>query len=209
MGTSSARRVLAGGGGLLALAVIAGGCGGSAAPLSSAAAPPARASGSSARAAAFAWPRSASAPAGWRSARLSTGATLPYPPGWRTLPGDRGTATAALLDARGRYLGYLNLTPRQGGEMLANWSSFRLRHNRAEGERDVQMEDAARDLRFRMARGSCVRDSYTTATGARYVEVACLVRGGRAGTVVVGAALQSAWAIERATIERALSALST
>lgn len=134
---------------------------------------------------------------------------LSYPPGWRTVPGDPGTATAGLRDAHGRYLGYLNLTPRQGSERLANWAAFRVAHQREEGERDVQRQAAADGLRFGAGRASCVRDAYTTVTGARYVELACLVRGTRASTVAVGAALQRSWPAERATLERAISALET
>ncbi len=162
-----------------------------------------------ATAASFAWLRPAPPPAAWRRARIETGAVLAYPPGWRTIGGDLGTATAGLRDARGRYLGYLNLTPRQGGETLADWASFRVAHQHEEGERDVQRLRAARDLPFGAGRASCVQDAYTTVIGARYVELACLVRGSRASTVVVGAALQSAWSAQRATLERAIAALST
>ena len=66
----------------------------------------------------FAWLRPAPAPRGWSSARLSSGATYAFPPGWRLIHGDRGTATAALFDAQRRFLGYLNLTPRQGADPI-------------------------------------------------------------------------------------------
>ena len=74
---------------------------------------------------------------------------MAYPPGWRARAGDRGTASAALLDGDGHYLGYLNLTPRQGAETAANWPSFRLRHNAGEGDRDVTFDAAAGGLHFR------------------------------------------------------------
>ncbi|HEY6397759.1 MAG TPA: hypothetical protein VIX82_09930, partial [Solirubrobacteraceae bacterium] len=101
-------------------------------------------------------------------ARISDGATMPYPPGWARIPGDRGTATAALLDARHLFLGYLNVTPRQAEETLAGWPGFRVRHNAKEGDRKVTTLAFRMGVRFRRGHGSCVEDSYTTSTGTRY-----------------------------------------
>jgi hypothetical protein len=157
----------------------------------------------------YAWLAPAPAPATWLDVQLSSGAMMVYPPGWRVLPGDRDTATAALLDTHGRYLAYLNLTPRQGQEALASWASFRPRHNAAEGEKDVTVMDSATGLAFRSGHGSCVKDAYTTSTNTRYVEIACLVDGRRASSVIVGAALSQRWAQERPVIERAIAALIT
>ena len=197
-------------GGLLALATAVGGCGASA---HTASPPVQRSTGLAGRPvnaarAAYAWLVPAPAPASWLHVRLSTGATMGYPPGWRMLPGDPNTATAALLDPHGHYLGYLNLTPRQGQETQASWASFRPRHNVAEGEKDVTVMDSATGLTFRSGHGSCVRDAYTTST-TRYVEIACLVDGRHAASVIVGAALSRRWAEERSVIERAISALIT
>jgi hypothetical protein len=158
---------------------------------------------------AFAWLHPAPAPQGWRSARVASGAALAYPHDWRAVSGDRGTATAGLLDGHGDYLGYLNVTPRQGEETQASWSSFRPRHNTAEGERDVTLQASANGLRFRTGRGACVRDSYTTASGRRYVEIACLVHGARTASVIVGAAPSRDWQAQAPVIERAISALET
>jgi hypothetical protein len=157
--------------------------------------------------AAFAWLQPARAPARWHNVRLPSGAAISYPPSWHAATGDRGTASAALLDGHGRYLGYLNLTPRQGAETLGNWPAFRLRHNAAEGQRDVKLEAAAGGLRFRTGRGTCVRDTYTTSTNVRYVEISCLVAGSHAKSVVVGAALRETWVEERPVIEQAISTL--
>lgn len=156
---------------------------------------------------AFAWLRPAAAPHGWATARLSTGATLAYPTAWRVLAGDRGTASAALLgsSAGERYLGYLNVTPRQGGETASGWSAFRVTHNRAEGDREVRLEAAGRNLRFRGGEGSCVRDSYVTVSRARYIEIACLVTGKRASSVIVGASPPERWSQTSPVIERAIS----
>ena len=82
---------------------------------------------------AFTWLRPAPPPADWNVARISGGATLSYPPGWRSLKTDPGTATAALLRGGDEIVGYLNATPRQGHETLENWASFRPDHNRDEG----------------------------------------------------------------------------
>jgi hypothetical protein len=145
------------------------------------------------------------------AARLapSSGATIAYPPAWRALRGDSGTASAAKLDATGRYLGYLNLTPRQGSETLAGWASFRLRHNAEEGDVRVLSDGDASGLRFRTGRGTCVQDTYSTSAATTYEEVACLVAGRHASSVIVGAAPRERWSQERAVIERAISAMTT
>ena len=157
----------------------------------------------------FAWLRPQANPQGWEVARIPTGAELPYPPGWRIVPGDRGTATAALLTADGGYVGYLNVTPRQGRESLSGWASFRIAHNADEGNTGVKALAAATGLRFRTGHGSCVKDSYTTRSSAHYIEIACLVAGSRASTVIVGAAPPTAWPRTSGMIERAISAFRT
>ena len=50
---------------------------------------------------------------------------LAYPPGWTPIKTDPGTASVALLGGGERIDGYLNATPRQGNETLADWSRFR------------------------------------------------------------------------------------
>lgn len=192
---------------LATIALFAAGCGSSAAhtnskPASTAA--PAQPGG-----AGFAWLRPAAPPSGWTTVRISSGATLAYPPQWRRSVSDAGTATAELRDRRGGFLGYLNLTPRQGAETLANWSSFRITHNEAEGDRHVTRLAAAGGLRFRSGTGSCVRDSYLTKTGAHFIELACIVAGSRTTSVIVGAAPPQAWTSKAPQIERAISAFTT
>jgi hypothetical protein len=134
---------------------------------------------------------------------------LRYPPSWRRARGDPGTATAVLAGSGGRYLGYLNLTPRQGNETLADWSTFRIEHNREEGQRRVRLLASATNLSFPTGRGSCVRDEYTTETRSRYIELACLVVGARTAVVVVGAAPPSEWPQLGGEIGRALVAVGT
>jgi hypothetical protein len=152
----------------------------------------------------FAWLRPAPPPAGWKVARISGGSTLAYPPRWRPIKTDSGTASVALLGGGDRIDAYLNATPKQGPETLANWSRFRPDHNRGEGSRSVRVVASANDLRFRSGRGSCVIDSYTTSKDV-YREIACLVAGPSASAVVVAAAPTSVWDDQAATLERAVS----
>jgi len=116
--------------------------------------------------------------------------------------------SAALVGAHGRIRGYLNATPRQGRETFATWASFRPAHNRDEGDTHVITEAAARGLRFRTGSGSCVIDRYATSS-ARYREIACLVHGSRADTVVVGAALPGEWQRLGPLVERAIAGFAT
>lgn len=153
----------------------------------------------------FAWLHPAPPPAAWKVARISDGATLSYPPEWTPLRSDPGTATAGLLRSGEGIVGYLNATPDQGSETLANWASFRPEHNRDEGDRSVHLIASSTGLRFRGGHGSCVIDDYTT-TKATYREIACLVSGARSTAVVVAAAPISAWDEQAATLRRAVSA---
>lgn len=109
----------------------------------------------------------------------------------------------------GRIVGYLNATPRQGSETLANWSDFRVDHNRDEGDRDVRLLGSASRIRFRSGAASCVLDSYSTSAGRRYCEIACLVAGRTASTVIVAAAPPGRWAEEAPLLERAVTDFTT
>ena len=157
---------------------------------------------------AFAWLSARSAPAGWPTARIPSGAAMSYPPGWKRITGDRGTASVALVGGKSALVGYLNLTPRQGGETIANWTHFRVAHNREEGDRDVATLARASGRPFGDGRASCVEDSYATTTGAHYIEIACLAAGRRGSVVIVGASPAQAWKRISPQLERAISALS-
>jgi hypothetical protein len=157
----------------------------------------------------FADVHAAPAPAGWRATAIASGAVLSYPPDWTPVGGDPGTASAALAGARQHIIGYLNVTPLQGSESLANWPEFRVRHNAAEGDRAVTTEATAYGVRFLTGTGSCVRDSYTTVSRARYVELACLVAGAHARSVIVAAAARAQWIKISPVLYRALSAFRT
>src|SRR3954452_16401731 len=152
----------------------------------------------------FAWLRLPPPPAAWKVARIPGGSTLAYPPGWRPIKTDPGTASVALLGAGGRFDGFLNATPKGGTETAANWSRFRPDHNRGEGNRDVRLLASAENLTFRSGRGSCVIDVYTT-TKATFREIACLVSGPNSTAVVVAAAPNAGWDHQAATLERAVS----
>ena len=163
-----------------------------------------------ARAPAFRWLHPGHPPRSWRLARLpSDAATFAYPGTWRPIRTDPGTASVALLGHGLSIRGYLNLTPRQGAETLANWPSFRIQHLREEeSSKDVRLIASAHGLGFRSGRGSCVIDSYRTSR-TRYREIACLVAGTRTSSVIVGAAPSKTWARQAETIERAIASLRT
>ena len=158
---------------------------------------------------AFSWLRPEAPPANWKVAAIPSGAAMVYPPNWKLQHGDAGTATAALTGADDQILGYLNLTPRQGSETLANWSSFRVAHDADEGDKAVRRLAVGTGLQFRNGHGACVKDAYLTITHARYIEVACLVKGPRTEAVIVAAAPPEAWTRESATLERAIEGVRT
>ena len=152
----------------------------------------------------FAWLRPASPPIGWNVARTQGGAVLAYPPRWTPVKTDPGTASVALLAGGQRIDGYLNATPRQGTETLADWSRFRPQHNQDEGDRGVRLVAATTNGRFRSGRGACVVDTYTTSK-ASYREIACLVSGPGSSAVVVAAAPTALWDQQAGRLERAVS----
>jgi hypothetical protein len=68
---------------------------------------------------------------------------------------------------------------------------------------------AATGLHFLTGQGSCVQDSYTTVSHARYTEIACLVAGARSNSVIVGAAPPGAWGRISGVLERAIEGVRT
>jgi hypothetical protein len=158
---------------------------------------------------AFSWVRPAAPPSSWSVSRLpGSPAVLAYPPGWRLTQTDPGTRSAALVSPTGIDVGYLNATPKSGSETLANWRQFRPAHIAEEGERQIRVFSSARHIQFRGAMGSCLIEGYTTSK-RRYREVACLVAGAKASTVVVAAALPSRWGQLRPVIKQAISSFKT
>lgn len=190
-----------------AVALAAAGCGTSHS-VSHAGTGPGRAAGSAGSSSAFAWLRPAPPPAGWSHARLLGSTVLAYPRNFSRIESDPGTVSAARVDRRsGLILEYLNATPREGDETLANWASFRPAHNREEGDSHEQVLASARGLRFRDGRGSCVIDRYATSRTS-YQEIACLVRGPTGESVIVATAQASRWAQSAPALERAVSAFA-
>jgi hypothetical protein len=189
-------RVLAAGGGLIAIALAGCGAGtggqvGAGPGLSK---QPARAQASRAL------------PAGWGTLRLASGASLPYPSSWRRVSGDPGSASAALFNADGTMRAYLNATPADGHETLPGWARFRVRHNAAEGDRNVRLITARPAVGLAAGRASCVVDDYRTSR-SRYRELACILApssGGRA-TVLVAAARPNAWSREHPVFDFAIN----
>jgi hypothetical protein len=155
----------------------------------------------------FAWLKPASPPTGWSVVRTQAGAMLAYPPGWTPIKTDPGTASVALLGGGERIDGYLNATPRQGTETLADWSRFRPQHNQGEGDRSVRLLAATTTARFDSGQGACVIDTYTTAK-ANYREIACLVSGPSSSAVVVAAAPAALWDQQAATLQRAVASFA-
>ena len=143
----------------------------------------------SSRAGPFAWLASTAAPTTWTRLTLPSGlGSLSVPPGFRAVRGDPGTATLALLGPDSTYLGYLNVTPRQGDERLAGWAAFRLAHLRGDGSISAIQDGAVQSVGSGPSLRSCVSDDYVTEIGHhRFHEVACLVMTTSAGSVVVAA----------------------
>lgn len=207
MGTATSRLAW-----LALTALVLAGCGGAGA--GGRRASPSRPAGESSvalprspRAHAFAWLHAQPFPRRWTVVHIHSGAAMAYPPGWKPIQSDPGTATAATFDRRDHIAGYLNLTPRQGAETLSGWARFRVGHNADEDDRDVTILADASRLSFRSARGSCVMDAYTTTARTQYVELACLVRAARSAVVIVGAAPPQQWRRVAPVIERAISSV--
>ena len=165
--------------------------------------------GGAAHSSAFAWLRPGAAPPDWSAARLPGGtATLAYPRTWRQITSDPGTVSAAQVGAHGTIVGYLNVTPRQANESLANWTTFRPTHNAHEGDRQVRVLAAVRNVPLRAGRASCVVDTYRTSR-APYREIACLIDGAHGANVIVAAATAAAWPHRQAQLERAVRAYAS
>jgi hypothetical protein len=131
---------------------------------------------------------------------------LSYPPALHPIPGDTDAISVASRGPAGAYLLYLNATPRQGAETLRDWAAFRLHLLRDDDASSVHLDAAATGLAFRGGTGSCVIDDYVTRIGAHhYREIACLVQGQTAASVVVATAPVSRWAQAGPLLERAVA----
>ncbi len=164
--------------------------------------------GSSATLGSFGWLASTRPPATWARLTVPSGlGTLPSPPGFRTVGGDPGTLSVALRNSGGTYLGYLNVTPRQGSETLQDWVAFRLTHLRDDDAVSVHEDAMVQSFRTVAAMRSCVIDDYvTTVDHHQFHEVACYVMRGAVGSVVVAATPSGDPAHVWTQLERAVAA---
>jgi hypothetical protein len=155
----------------------------------------------------FGWFTAARAPAGWRHLALPSGeGVLWFPPSLHVIRHDALSLSVAKRDPDGNYLAYLNATPEEG-EQLATWPSFRVKRLRSGTAISAREEGRALDLPFLGGRGSCVIDVYVTRVKHNhYREIACFVRGGSSGSVLVAAAPVSQWNRYEPVLRRAVAA---
>jgi hypothetical protein len=155
----------------------------------------------------FGWFRPDPAPGAWQHASLGgQSATLSYPGSLRPEHSDPGTVTVGSTARSGEVLVYLNVTPKQGDETLRNWADFRMEHLREDGQSAVRLDGVSGPLNFRRGHGRCVIDNYTTDIHHNhYNEIACIVRGIHATSVLVAATSASAWQANRALLEKVVS----
>jgi hypothetical protein len=154
------------------------------------------------------WLASTTPPATWvRLAAPSGLPTLSSPPRFRTVEGDPGTLSVALLNSVGTYFGYLNITPHQGDETLRDWPAFRLSHLRDDDAVSVHEDAMVTALRTSTGARSCVTDDYVTTIGHHHFhEVACYVVRGSVSSVVVAATPSGDPAHVWTQLERAVAA---
>jgi hypothetical protein len=159
----------------------------------------------------FAWFTAGPPPSGWHTASLpGQQAVLSYPPTAHPIEADPGAVAEATVTPTGDFVTYLNATPQQGDESLANWPRFRIDHLTDESARSVTLTGAATGLAFQGGTGSCVQDDYTTVVGSHhYREIACLVSGAHGDSVVVAATLAADWPREHALLEQAVDSYVT
>ena len=164
-------------------------------------------SASSSRLRSFGWLASTTPPSTWARLAVPSGlGTLSTPPRFRTVEGDPGTLSVALRGPAGTYLGYLNITPRQGDETLRDWAAFRLSHLRDDAA-SVHEDAMVTALRTATGTRSCVTDDYVTTVGHHHFhEVACYVMNGSVNSVVVAATPSGDPAHVWTKLERAVAA---
>jgi hypothetical protein len=155
----------------------------------------------------FGWFHPGPAPGAWLRASLSgQRATLSYPGSLRPQHGDPGTVTVGSTARSGAVLVYLNVTLKQGDETLHNWPDFRMEHLREDGQSAVHLDGVSGPLSFRGGHGRCVIDNYTTDEHHNhYNEIACIVQGAHATSVLVAATSTAAWQANRALLEKVVS----
>jgi hypothetical protein len=157
---------------------------------------------------AFAWLKPSHPLPGWKLAVPPSGSSaLWYPPVLRVHAGDTRSVTVELRHPSARVVVFVNAGPKNGRERLQGWESFRVAHLHY-SDHDIRVLANASGLRFTGGGiGACVLDQYTTAVANHhYREIACFVRGFASQSVIVAAALLSAWPEYRAELERVIAA---
>jgi hypothetical protein len=156
----------------------------------------------------FGWLTSTTPPATWALLAVPSGlGTLSSPPRFRTVESDPGSLSVALRNSVGTYLGYLNVTPHQGNEILRDWATFRLSHLRDDGAVSIHEDAMVTALRTATGARSCVTDDYVTTMGHHHFhEVACDVMSGSVSSVVVAATPSGDPAHVWTQLERAVAA---
>jgi len=147
------------------------------------------------------------APAGWKFAAQPDGtAVLAIPPDMHQVEGDPGTVSAARI-AGGKFVMYLNSTPKQNKETLSNWPEFRIEHLKDESASTARLLAASHGVRFLGGTGSCVLDTYVTKIKSNhYTELACIVQDKSGSNVIIAAALSASWKSDSSTLMRAVAA---
>jgi len=113
----------------------------------------------------------------------------------------------AKVSPSGSYLMYLNATPKQSDETLADWPHFRIEHLTDEDASTARLLASSHGVRFLGGTGTCVIDTYVTREQANhYTELACFVQGKTGSTVIIAAAPSAGWKSESATLTRAVAA---
>ncbi|MGI9006870.1 MAG: hypothetical protein ACR2FU_11880 [Streptosporangiaceae bacterium] len=148
------------------------------------------------------------APAGWPTASLLGGkAVVAYPPAMRKVESDTGAVSVAQFTGSGTYVKYLNATPQQGGETLADWPRFRIGHLTDDDASSARLIAESHGVKFLGGTGTCVIDTYVTKIKSHhFTELACFVRGPSTASVLVAAAPTADWASQSPVLMRAVAA---
>ncbi len=132
---------------------------------------------------------------------------LAYPPAMRKVESDTGAVAVAQFTSSGAYVKYLNATPRQGDETLADWPEFRLDHLTDDDASSDRLIAESHGVKFLGGTGTCVIDAYVTKIKSHhFTELACYVRGPSTASVIVAAAPSADWASQSAVLMRAVAA---
>jgi hypothetical protein len=155
----------------------------------------------------FAWLVPAEAPSGWKQVGLQPRVgVLWYPPSMKALAASPSSVSAAVIDKSGTYHAYLNSTLWTGADDLGGWAAARIGRQRQVAA-SVTKVAVSTARSFRGGQGACVIDDYVTRSKSHhYREIACLVKGPSAATVVVAAAPPADWVKMARVLERAVAA---